>query len=385
MVHFCAVPGCSNDSIRRPELSFHRLPLMKKKLLKVWVHKIGRKNLPLNNNTRVCSEHFVNSAQRRLRPDEYPSLKLPVLATSVTNPRKRKSPVKRSKPEELDVCLSSCSEDDSVQVPDSTSSKSCCTELTVHDITLMERQISEMKQEINDLKTENALLKFTLSNIADNDKKVSFYTGFPSYKALMAFYKFLGPAVYNLTYWNSKVEESTCVSKRKGRPRALAPLEEFFLVLVRLRLGLLEQDIADRFGLSCATVSRIFATWINFLFLKVKEIPIWPPRDVVKSNMPKIFKDLYPTTRVVIDATEIFVEKPSLPNLQQMTFSNYKNNNTYKGLVGISPSGAITFVSNLFSGAISDKELTRRSGILLLLEKGDSVMADRGFDIEGKI
>ena len=84
----------------------------------------------------------------------------------------------------------------------------------------------------------------------------------------------------------------------------------------------------------------------------------------------------------MIDATEIFVEKPSLPNLQQMTFSNYKNSNTYKGLVGISPSGAITFVSNLFSGAMSDKELTRRNGILLLLEKGDSVMADWGFDIE---
>ena len=89
----------------------------------------------------------------------------------------------------------------------------------------------------------------------------------------MAFYKFLGPAVYNLIYWNSKVGDSTCVSKRKGRPRALAPLEEFF----RLRLGLLEQDIADRFGLSCAIVSRIFAAWINFLFLKVKEIPLWPP------------------------------------------------------------------------------------------------------------
>ena len=154
--------------------------------------------------------------------------------------------------------------------------------------------------------------------------------------------------MYNLTYWNSKVEDSTCVSKWKGRPQALAPLEEFFLVLVRIRLGLLEQDIADRFGLSCATASRIFATWINFLFLKVKEIPLWPPRDVVKSSTLKIFKDLYPTTRVVIDATEIFVEKPSLPNLQQMTFSNYKNNNTYKGLVGISPSGAITCFKPIF-------------------------------------
>ena len=81
-------------------------------------------------------------------------------------------------------------------------------------------------------------------------------------------------------------------------------------------------------------------------------------------------------------ATEVFVEQPKLPELQQLTFSNYKNHNTYKGLIGISPSGAITFISNLYPGSISDKELTRQSGILDLLESGDSVMADRGFDIQ---
>ena len=98
--------------------------------------------------------------------------------------------------------------------------------------------------------------------------------------------------------------------------------------------------------------------------------------------MPKCFQDLYPTTRVIIDATEIYVEKASLPDLQQMTFSNYKNNNTFKALIGISPSGAIIFISSLFSGSTSDKEPTRKSGILQLLERGDSIMADRGFDIE---
>ena len=54
-------------------------------------------------------------------------------------------------------------------------------------------------------------------------------------------------------------------------------------------------------------------------------------------------------------------------------------------MVGISPSGAITFVSKLFPGSISDKELTRKSGLIDLLERGDSVMADRGFDIEGDL
>ena len=65
-----------------------------------------------------------------------------------------------------------------------------------------------------------------------------------------------------------------------------------------------------------------------------------------------------------------------------MTFSSYKIDNTYKALIGISPSGAITFISKLFPGSISDKELTCQSGILDLLQPGDSVMVDKGFDME---
>ena len=87
--------------------------------------------------------------------------------------------------------------------------------------------------------------------------------------------------------------------------------------------------------------------------------------------MPGSFRRLYPSTRVIFDATEVRVEKPGLPNLQQATFSNYKNTNTYKVLIGIS-----------YAGSISDKELTRCSGIMDLLQLGDSMMADRGFDIQ---
>ena len=131
-------------------------------------------------------------------------------------------------------------------------------------------------------------------------------------------------------------------SSKRCRPRALCPEDEFFLVLVRLNLGLMEQDLADSFEISQSTTSRIISTWINFLYLKFKEIPMWPPRDLVRANMPKQFKEKYPTTRVIIDATEIFITQPRLPELQQITFSNYKNHNTFKVLVGTSPSRHMT-------------------------------------------
>ena len=199
----------------------------------------------------------------------------------------------------------------------------------------------------------------------------------------------MGPAASNLTYWDpGKVAESgdkldtTTKGYSKGRNRKCSPIDEFFMVLVRLRLGLFERDLGYRFGISQSTVSRILITWINFIYLQLQTIPLWPSRAMINADMPDCFRTMYPSTRVILDATKVRVEKPSLPQLQQVTFSNYKNTNTYKVLVGISPLGVITFISKLYAGSISDKELTRNSGILDLLEPGDSVMADRGFDIQ---
>ena len=71
---------------------------------------------------------------------------------------------------------------------------------------------------------------------------------------------------------------------------------------------------------------------------------------------------------------------PSSFRAQSQTYSQYKSHNTAKGLVGISPSGMVTFGSRLYGGHVSNKAITQSCGLIEL--EGDVVMADRGFDVQ---
>ena len=48
----------------------------------------------------------------------------------------------------------------------------------------------------------------------------------------------------------------------------------------------------------------------------------------------------------------------------------------------MSPILHFNFVSKLYSGSISDKEIVNVSGFLQKLQPGDAVMADKGFNIQ---
>ena len=62
-------------------------------------------------------------------------------------------------------------------------------------------------------------------------------------------------------------------------------------------------------------------------------------------------------------------------------YSSYKSGTTLKSLIGITPHGAVSFVSVLYTGSISDKEITRCCGILDRLGPNDSVTAVKRFNI----
>ena len=144
----------------------------------------------------------------------------------------------------------------------------------------------------------------------------------------------------------------------------LDPLNQLFLTLIKLRFNTREKDLAIRFGLSVSVVSKYFITWVSFLYCHLREVQWMPDKNQVKETLPHAFKDKYPNTYIILDATEIFIETPNDLHVQSSTWSNYKHHNTAKLLVGCTPNGAISFISELYVGAISDVELTRVSGVL---------------------
>ena len=50
----------------------------------------------------------------------------------------------------------------------------------------------------------------------------------------------------------------------------------------------------------------------------------------VKGTMPQSFKEKYPLTYAIIDASKIFIETPTDLHIQSSTWSNYKHHNTAK-------------------------------------------------------
>ena len=94
--------------------------------------------------------------------------------------------------------------------------------------------------------------------------------------------------------------------------------------------------------------------------------------------MPDSFKNTYPNTRCILQCIELFCQSSSSLKAQSSLYFFYKHRVTYKGPVGISPSGAIIFVSQLYDGSISGKEIVAISGILdpWFWEEGDACVAD---------
>lgn len=232
-----------------------------------------------------------------------------------------------------------------------------------------------IKEELNRLTMENQQLKkkirsneFSKEAFENDDSKVKYYTGLPNFLVLMALFNLIQPYI-------TETGQSS-----------LTKLQKLLMVLIRLRLNSPLQDLAYRFNTSRATVSRVFLIVIDILYQRLKGFILWPEREQLRKTMPMEFRKYFGfKVAVIIDCFEIFIERPSNLLARASTWSSYKHHNTVKFLIGITPQGVISFLSDAWGGRASDKHIANSCGFLKNLLPGDVVLADRGFDIDESV
>lgn len=270
----------------------------------------------------------------------------------------------------------------------------CDSEIEIHGGNLTEITLKNHQRTIKSLKEKVCVLtkerneaqrfKFCVENLLKTDANVAFYTGLPNIATFKALFEYLKVKSSHLNFWRGKDTKAAKSDTKKGPQQKLSLENQFFATLVRLKLGLFLDDLANRFCVSPGYLSRMFNTWVRFLRLELEVLFPYPSAPQVQENTPEFFSK-YPNTRMILDCTEIYVQKPSALKAQRETWSNYKHRNTHKILIGITPDGTVNYISPLYGGAASDKFIVNDSGVLDLIESGDNIMADRGFEISAEL
>ena len=159
--------------------------------------------------------------------------------------------------------------------------------------------------------------RYDINDFKENPKSLLHFSGIENYDKFLTVLYSLGPAVYYLKYERSNVGN-------------ISVPNQLFLVLWKLRRYPNDIELAEHFNVPVIAVGNIFTTWIKFMSTTWSLINLWPSRELINFYMPETFKKNFPTTRVVVDGTEIKIDAPSNPRQKQSSFSTYKNTTTMK-------------------------------------------------------
>lgn len=127
----------------------------------------------------------------------------------------------------------------------------------------LEQQIVELQAQVEDLQRRNEQLQsnlFYVERFKENDSAINFYTGFPNWDKFMVVFRHLntGSSGENITYWLSSKQtpsldthEMGVTEAKRGRNRELRPLDEYFLVMCRLRQSFREDHLGHLESILC--------------------------------------------------------------------------------------------------------------------------------------
>lgn len=392
----CVVPGCSFRSGTNAISTIRTFTFPKDATRRaIWTQAIRRDGWQAKCKSAVCSKHFVEGkpSDDPNHPDWIPSV-FPFKKNDAIRDAQKMSRYNRFQARRNPTCDMNPSVDVDTENDNKDSSEietecqkdaSTLTDFTVQHfktlhsenhalkkrVVFLEKQVVALHNKGKALAIVNETLNRSVNSntavqrLLQNDRSVKFNTGLQNTNVFWTLLQFL------LSFWKPTTKVN------------LEPSEQFLLVLMRLRLGLLVEDLGNRFGISPPAVSSIFHDWLIVMAVNFQKFIKWPKRKNVMRSLPPDFKDkMFKNVRGIIDCSEVFIEKPSNLHARAQTYSRYKSHNTAKFLVTCTPTGAISFISKAWGGRVTDKQLTAGCGLLDLVEEGDVFLVDRGFRCE---
>lgn len=401
----CAMVNCGNRSKRDKDKRFYRLPSvithqgeqtleLSRRRQQEWLARIKRADLKPEqySNTRVCSDHFVCGSPSALfdqnNPDWAPSLNLGYESVSMPSIEAKSERYGRAIERSRKRAMTSIDEGETQTPEPDVESLEGNSISTQTDLNMkgMDEEIAKREDEVSDLRTQLEVTKeeykklhqttkklkqqvdeclLNEASFENDDCKVLYYTGLSTWELLQKLFTYVKPHL--------------------KQHSSLSPFQQLLVTLMRLRLNLSGMDLGYRFAVHASTISRTFEFVIGVLYAKLKPLIIWPDRDALKKTMPMVFRKHCPSCAVIIDCFEIFLDRPTNLLARAQTYSAYKHHNTVKYLIGITPQGTVSYISDGWGGRTSDKYITEHCSLLSHLVPGDTVLADRGFDISDSV
>ena len=243
-------------------------------------------------------------------------------------------------------------------------------EILKERLKLAEEQVKQAEEAARKAKEELDLLKSkqeskrTFSYVSINDSVFNYLTGLTK------------PAFH--TFFDLFVPFLHLIDSRKKLSKRI----ELFAVLIMLRHGLEGGIVAWIVDVSPSTMSKVFESWVVFGSAVFSKIDLNHPKTLIENLMPKTFvKNGMGNVVLVLDATEFKLTNFSDLQLNSVFFSNYKNTHTAKGLIGITPHGALCQLPDLYPGSISDNDISVQTGALDHVFNHDCILTDKGFGL----
>ena len=364
MVHSCCVVGCSNRQGRDRGRSFYRIPKIidgqgaKTKDLSIkrrsaWLASLNRKDWKPGNGARVCSDHFISGKLATLfdqaNPDWVPTLKMGYVQCEVSGSavvdRYERAKRRREAADAMLVLHGSQNYDDSTngdcpQIDQEMATEvlgvACQTDESADTVKRLQEENESQRCEILELKSRTNV--FSPELLEKSPDMLKFYTGILDWTIFTALLNLVAPALPSM-------------------PRSkLSSFDMLLMFLIKIRLNLFDDDIGYRYSVHRTTVSRNFHKVLDVMAAKTSNLIKWPDRATLQETMPSSFRRFFKKCCVIIDCSEVFIERPSDLLARAQVWSNYKHHSTIKFLIGITPQGTISYLSCGAGGRMSDKK-----------------------------